>query len=165
MNSSDTPGTAGQVGGRDEPSGEQRAAAAAIGQMIWGLHISRAIYVAAELGIADHLAEAGPMTAVELAEATQAHEPSLYRILRLLASLGVLAENSPRVFSLTILGDRLRTDVPASVRSWALLLGTVALDAFGPIIDTVRTGRSGIAAWNRVARRASSYRCSKAFAP
>ena len=37
--------------------------------MIWGIHISRAVFVAAELGIADRLA-AGPMTAQELATAT-----------------------------------------------------------------------------------------------
>ena len=54
---------------------------------------SRAIYVAAELGIADRLA-AGPLSSAELAEDTQAHEPSLYRVLRLLASLGVLAEET-----------------------------------------------------------------------
>ena len=70
---------------------EQRAAAAAVLRMISGIHISRAVYVAAELGIADHLA-GGPMSAGQLARATQAHEPSLYRVLRLLASLGVLAE-------------------------------------------------------------------------
>ena len=40
-------------------------------QMIWGIHISRAVYVAAELGIADLLA-GGPVTAAQLARATQA---------------------------------------------------------------------------------------------
>src|SRR5215472_2400141 len=75
-----------------EPTGEERAAAAAVLQMIWGIHISRAVYVVAELGITDLLA-GGPMTAAQLAQATRAHEPSLYRVLRLLASLGVLIEH------------------------------------------------------------------------
>ena len=76
-----------------QPTAEERAAATTLLRMIWGIHISRAIYVAAELGIADRLAT-GPMSSAELAEATRAHEPSLYRVLRLLAALGVLAESS-----------------------------------------------------------------------
>src|SRR5271157_2128313 len=112
---------AGREAGSAEPTVEQRAAAAAVLRMISGIHISRAVYVAAELGIADHLAD-GPMSAGQLARATQAHEPSLYRVLRLLASLGVLAEQDDRSFGLTVLGERLRTGEPASVRSWAMLV-------------------------------------------
>jgi hypothetical protein len=37
--------------------------------MIWGIHISRAVYVAADLGIADRLAS-GPASAAELAAAS-----------------------------------------------------------------------------------------------
>jgi len=77
------------------PTGEERAAAGAVLRMIWGIHISRAIYVAAELGLADLMAD-GPLTAEQLARATRAHEPSLYRVLRLLASLGVLTEHGNR---------------------------------------------------------------------
>ena len=112
--------------------------------MIWGIHISRAVYAAAELGIADLLA-GGPMTAAQLARATQAHEPSLYRVLRLLAALGVLTEHDHRSFSLTILGERLRGDVPASMRSWALLFGDAGvLPAFEPIIEIVKTGKPAV---------------------
>ena len=64
----------------------------------------------------------GPLTAEQLARATQAHEPSLYRVLRLLASLGVLTEHGNRSFGLTVLGERLRAHVPASMRSWAMLV-------------------------------------------
>ena len=110
---------------RVEPTGEERAAAARMLELIGGLHISRALNCVAELGIPDRLA-GGPLTSAELAQATQTHEPSLYRVLRLLAALGVLAEPEPRTFRLTVLGDRLRTDVPASVRSWAMLADTSA---------------------------------------
>ena len=41
---------------------ERIKAADAVLRMIWGIHISRAVYVVAELGIADLLA-GGPMTA------------------------------------------------------------------------------------------------------
>ena len=50
---------------------------------------SQAIHVAATLGIAD-LLEDGPRSAEDLAEATGTHAPTLYRILRALASVGVL---------------------------------------------------------------------------
>ena len=115
-----------------EPAEEERAAAATLLQMIWGLHISRAVYLAAELGVADLLA-AGTRTAARLAKATQTDEPALYRVLRLLAALGVLTEPEPRSFGLTVLGDRLRSDVPASMRNWAMLA-----DAVG----STRTSRS-----------------------
>jgi len=124
------------------PSGEERAAAAALLPMIWGLHISRAVYLAAELGVADLLAE-GPRTAATLAEVTRTDEPSLYRVLRLLAALGVLTEPEPRSFGLTMVGDRLRSDVPASMRNWAMLADTVGFRAHEPIVEATRTGRTG----------------------
>jgi hypothetical protein len=136
--------SAGFGGGSAEPTEEERAAAAAMLRMIWGIHISRAVYVMAELGIADVLAN-GPMTAAELAQATQAHESSLYRVLRLLGSLGVLTERENRSFSLTVLGERLRSDVPASMRSWAVLVESLGgVRAFEPIVETVKTGKPGV---------------------
>jgi len=127
-----------------QPTEQERAAAAALLRMIWGIHISRAVYVAAELGIADLLAR-GPMTGTQLATATQAHQPALYRVLRLLASLGVLTEDENRSFSLTVLGERLRSDAPASMRSWAMLVESLGgVRAFEPIVETVRTGRPGV---------------------
>src|ERR1700691_4065829 len=84
-----------------EPRGSERAAARTLLQMIWGIHISRAVYVAAELGIADLLAD-GPMSAADLARGTGTQAPSLYRVLRLLAALGVFEEHESRSFSLTV---------------------------------------------------------------
>jgi ubiquinone/menaquinone biosynthesis C-methylase UbiE len=126
------------------PTAEERSAAAAVLRLISGIHISRAVYALAALGIADLLA-GGPKTSAELAAATGAHEPSLYRVLRLLASLEVLVERERRSFGLTVLGDRLRTDAPASMHAWAMLvdaLGGVA--AFDPFIETLRSGTPGV---------------------
>jgi SAM-dependent methyltransferase len=128
--------------GAAEPTEDERAAAAALLRMIWGLHISRAVYLAAELGIAD-LLTAGPRTAAALARATRTDKAALYRVLRLLAALGVLTEPEPGSFGLTVLGDRLRTDVPASMRSWAMLADTVGFGAHEPILEAARTGRTG----------------------
>jgi hypothetical protein len=109
--------------------------------MIWGIHISRSVYVAAELGIADLLAS-GRASSTRLSRATGTHEPSLYRVLRFLAALGVFAEDQPRTFSLTALGDRLRSDAPAGMRSWAKLLDALGgVAAFEHVLDTVRTGK------------------------
>jgi SAM-dependent methyltransferase len=126
------------------PMEPERAAAGAMLRMILGMHSSRAVYVAAELGIADLLAD-GPASCKELAEATATHEPSLYRILRLLAALGVFDEVEPRTFRLTVLGDRLRRDAPAGVRSWAVFLEAIGgVQPFAHILDTVRTGTPGL---------------------
>src|ERR1700722_11667653 len=126
------------------PSAEVQIAAAAVLRMIQGLHISRAVYVAAKLGISDLLAD-GPRPSAELAQLTKAHAPSLYRVLRLLAALNVLREQPPGHFALTALGQRLRTGVPGSLRNWALLSDqTGGLRPFDRIFDTVMSGEAGL---------------------
>jgi DNA-binding IclR family transcriptional regulator len=69
-------------------------------QLMTGFWLSRAIYVATKLGIADLLKEE-PKDSGELAKATGNHEPSLYRVLRALASAGIFAENALGRFALT----------------------------------------------------------------
>ncbi len=134
-----------------QPTDEERAAAIALLRMIWGTHVSRSVYVAAELGIADLLAD-GPLSAGELAERTGTHAPSLYRVLRLLAALGVFAEDDAGNFTLTIIGGRLRTDAPAGLRSWATFLDAIgAISGFEHILDTVRSGRPGFEAAHGIA--------------
>jgi hypothetical protein len=111
--------------------------------MIWGTHISRAVYVAAELGIADLLAD-GPLGSSELARRTGTHAQSLHRVLRLLAALGVLEQDDGGAFGLTIIGERLRADAPAGLRSWATFLDAIgAIRGFEHILETVRTARPG----------------------
>jgi hypothetical protein len=61
-------------------------------RMISGFRVARAIYVAAKLGLADLLKD-GSKHAEELAEATGTHAPSLYRVMRALASVGIFAED------------------------------------------------------------------------
>jgi O-methyltransferase domain len=120
-----------------------RVAAATLLRLIWGVHVSRAVYAVAELGIAD-LLTGGPVSTEELARVTRTHEPSLYRVLRLLAALGVFDEPHPRCFSLTVLSERLRSGQPAGMRSWATFLDALgALRPFEQILDTIKTGRSG----------------------
>ena len=68
--------------------------------LIFGFSITRAIAVAAELGIADRLAD-GPRTAAELARECGVLEHPLYRMLRALAGEGVFAEDKDGRFALT----------------------------------------------------------------
>ncbi len=65
--------------------------------------VSRALYAAAKLGLADHLA-GGAQSAAELAGPTRTHAPSLHRLMRTLASLGVLSDDTDHRFALTPLG-------------------------------------------------------------
>jgi hypothetical protein len=124
------------------PTEAERAAAMTMLQMIWGIHVSRAVHVVAKLGVADLLAD-GPASSQELARATGTHHRSLYRILRLLGALGVFDEVEPGSFGLTVLGDRLRSDAPASMRSWATFL-VGGVQPYEHILETVRTGKPGI---------------------
>src|SRR5262245_25001128 len=90
--------------------------------MVTGCWISQALYVAAKLGIADLLQE-GPQSCTRLAEATQTHAETLYRVLRALASVGVFVEDEEGRFRLTPLAEPLRTDAPGSLRAFAIMFG------------------------------------------
>ena len=107
--------------------------------MVTGYYVSRAIYVVAKLGIADHLSE-GPRRVDDLAAATGTHAPSLKRVLRLLASVGVFTEEADSRFALTPIGACLRAGVPGSMRAAALLFGGVTQQAWGDLLRSVETG-------------------------
>jgi len=101
--------------------------------------ISRAVYVIAKLGIPDIL-NSGPKTAEELASATNTDAPSLYRVLRALASVGVVNSEDGR-FALNALTETLVTDAPGSLRWFAISeLGQEHYPAWGNLMHSVRTG-------------------------
>jgi predicted O-methyltransferase YrrM len=112
-------------------------------QMAGALVLSRALYAVAELGVADHLAD-GPRSAGALAHAAGAHAPSLYRLLRTLASVGVFTEDADHRFALTPLGAALRSDAPGAGRSSIRTFGGPMMwDSFGEFLHAVRTGETG----------------------
>lgn len=105
--------------------------------------VSRLLQVAAELDLADCLAN-GPKTAEELAGPTRTHAPSLYRVMRALANLGIFAEDSARRFSLTPLSEALKTNAPGSVRESVLMLtGDLLSRAMDNLLYSVKTGKPG----------------------
>ena len=95
----------------------------AILHMLGGRWVAGAVSTAARLGIADRLA-AGPRSSEDLAPEVRAHAPSLYRLLRALASLGLLAQDERARFALTALGEYLRSDVPGSMLGMAQLFAS-----------------------------------------
>ena len=73
-------------------------------QLISGFWISRVIYITAKLGLAD-LVKDGPKTAAELPAATETHAPSLFRVLRALASVGIFTQDEQDRFGDTPLAN------------------------------------------------------------
>jgi SAM-dependent methyltransferase len=109
-------------------------------QMAIGHYVSRALDLAARLGIADLLA-GGPLPADALAAKTDTDPAALRRVLRLLASVGVFAEEADGSFASTPLGDALRSDVPGSARALVRLFAGVAIqDSWKELEYCVRTG-------------------------
>jgi len=109
-----------------------------LNQMICGYWISQAIYVAAEIGVADLLA-GGPQTVRELSAKTNTHNEALYRLLRALSSVGIFAETDHHRFSLTPLAENLLSDIPGSHRQFAIMMGAECYQAWGHLLHSVRT--------------------------
>lgn len=105
--------------------------------------ISAIVYAAAKLGIADHLA-AGPRSAVELAGTTRTHAPSLYRLMRTLAGLGILTERDGQRFALTPLGEALKAGAPGSARATLMAFcGPAFWHSWEEILYSLETGKTG----------------------
>lgn len=110
--------------------------------LLGGYRVSQALYVAASLDLAGLLAH-GPRSSEDLAVVTSTHAPSLYRLLRFLASTGVFDEVAPHVFGLTPLGAGLRDDIEGNLRANILMLFSPAeWEAWGQLLHTVRTGET-----------------------
>jgi hypothetical protein len=117
------------------------APAAQVLQIASGYWLSRAVYVAAQLGIAD-LVKDGARSATDLAAATQTDPGALYRLLRALASVGVFAESGERRFVQTPLSETLLRDGNGSIRGMVLFLGDhLHWSIYEQLLYSVRTGK------------------------
>jgi SAM-dependent methyltransferase len=109
--------------------------------LITGYWISQAIGVVSHLAIADQLSR-GARTSDDLADAASVEPQALYRVMRLLASMRVFDEVAPRTFSLTALGETLRSDAPDSVRNFAITETAPGhWLPWGRLDESVRTGQ------------------------
>ena len=103
---------------------------------------SRALYAAVALDVAAALA-GGAKGIDDLAAAVGAHAASLYRLLRVLAAIGVFREEEGRRFSNTPLSELLRAEVPGSLRDLVLLFGDeTSWRSWEGILHAVRTGEA-----------------------
>lgn len=134
--------------------------------LISGFQVSRALYVAARLGLADLVAE-GATTCAKLAAATQTNPSALHRVMRVLASAGVFELLPGEQVAMTELTPTLQSGTPGSLRGWAVdQLGGEHYEAWGELEHSVRTG--GVA-FNQVfgqdawAHRASNPQSAAAF--
>ena len=88
-----------------------------IGSLFWQ---SRALYVATRLGLADAIGDAEKST-MEIAMDLRLHEDHLYRLMRMLGSMGIFDETQPRVFRNSKTSAFLRVDNPQNVRAMILM--------------------------------------------
>ncbi len=113
--------------------------------LLMGFVVSRALQVAAELGVADALA-VGPKERVALAREVGADPATLHRLLRALASFGVFEELADGRYVNTPRSEHLRTDAPASLRNLARMYGdTAPWQAWSGLEHSVRSGEPSFA--------------------
>ncbi|MES2791140.1 MAG: methyltransferase [Planctomycetota bacterium] len=113
--------------------------AAKLGQMAFGYWVSQGVHVVAKLGLGELLKDRSA-TADELAAQTKTHPQSLYRLLRMLASVGVFIEDGEGRFSLTEVGQYLRKDIPGSLNALAIMAGEEHFRSWGDLLYSVQTG-------------------------
>jgi hypothetical protein len=121
--------------GNTESAEPSRSPQQVLMQISQGMWVAQAVAAAARLGIADALAQSQPQESTTLARAVGADARALARLLRALASVGVLAEPLPHQYTLTPVGELLRSDISDSMRDWLIAeTDTPALAGVGPAI-------------------------------
>jgi SAM-dependent methyltransferase len=115
------------------------AARTELQRLVNGFQASQALHVAATLRLADHLRD-GPRSARQIALAINVDDTALYRLMRALASIGVLREENS-CFTLTSVGEYLRSDVAGTLAPMAEFIGRPNVwQAWGALLHAVRTG-------------------------
>ena len=109
-------------------------------QWITSKWITKPIYIVSELGIVDLMCD-GPISVEALADKTDAHAPTLFRILRALSSVGIFVETQDHVFGLTplarcLLSNNLRLIARMFLSEWHD-------KAWNGLSHTIRTGEPG----------------------
>jgi hypothetical protein len=113
-------------------------------QLLFGKQMTYCLSGVARLGVADHMG-ATPMAIEEIAAKTGAHAPSLYRVMRMLAGMGVFREEPGKRFALTQAGELLKSNAPGSLRYFAMMFGDEwTTRAYEHFTDCLRTGRDGV---------------------
>ncbi len=113
--------------------------------LLMGFVVSRALQVAAELGLADALAN-GPKEGGALAREVGAHADTMGRLLRMLASFDVFDQLPDGRFANTPRSEYLRSDTPGSMRALARMYGGAPLwQAWAGLEHSLRSGEPAFA--------------------
>lgn len=113
-------------------------------ELVQGAMVSQAIYVAAELRVAQTLVD-GPLAPERIAEKTGADPDALHRLLRLLATYDIFTEHKDGRFALTPMARALCEDAPMSMHGIARLMGhPLHWEDWGHLVDAVRTGEPSL---------------------
>jgi hypothetical protein len=107
--------------------------------LIGGYWAAQVACAACALSLPDLMAK-GPMAAEDLAAASEAHAPSVRRLLRAMVSLGLCTQDADGRFALTPAGACLRADTPNSLRGRALFIGDMLWTQFSDLTHQVKTG-------------------------
>jgi SAM-dependent methyltransferase len=124
------------------PTPDEAAVRAELSVILFGFMRTQALSVAAKLGIADLIGDERRDVS-DLARESGAHEPSLYRLLRLLTSEGVFEETEPRTFANNRLSDGLRSAAPSSMRYIAISMGAEMYRCWVSALHSFTTGEPG----------------------
>src|ERR1700727_3409726 len=117
-------------------------APAAMMEMIVATWTAQAITVAAQLGVADALAD-GPLPIEELAVRVGADVDALQRLLRALISKGIFRRRRDGRYELNSLAGTLRSDAPISMTWAAQFYGSAEQrERWTLMVDWIRTGSS-----------------------
>lgn len=117
---------------------------AVIMQLLFSKMMFFSIAAVAKLGIADHVLEA-PRDIEDIARDTATHAPSLYRVLRLLASVGVFTEDPSRHFALNEAAQLLQSGHPRSMRDMATMFADPwQIRSYAQMDECIRTGADGV---------------------
>ena len=112
-------------------------------QIVAAKFVTKPLYVAAQLGLPD-LLQSGPLSADELAARTDTHAPSLYRLLRALASVGIFEESEGRRFRNTPRSEMFQNRV-GSLRAMLLWINDPRHDrAWDNLSHCVKTGETAV---------------------
>lgn len=102
---------------------------------------ARALQLAAELDLADNIHH-GLNSAEALAHALSLNAPALQRLLRVLASYGILYETNQGNFQLTQLGNLLRSNTEGSIKNYVKGAGDLWWNALRDLEYSVKTGKA-----------------------
>lgn len=107
--------------------------------LLSGEWVSRGLYVATKLEIAEHL-EPGPKSIEALAKLSSTHADALYRLLHMLAGFAIFEEVSPGVFANTDASLLLSKTNPGTLHSLSLFYGEEIHKSWEGLFSSIQTG-------------------------